>query len=78
MSAPSNLAITPAPPYYAVIFTSLRTEVKSGYDAMAQRMLELGSRYVFKLSRPNRESGARVWKSVRVIRRRSNRLLSWV
>lgn len=45
MSAHSNVAITPEPPYYAVIFTSLRTEVKSGYDAMAQRTVGLGSRY---------------------------------
>lgn len=45
MSASSNIAVTPQPPYYAVVFTSLRTEVDRGYDAMAQRMVELGSRY---------------------------------
>jgi heme-degrading monooxygenase HmoA len=45
MSARFNIAVTPEPPYYAVIFTSLRTEVKNGYDAMALRMVELGSRY---------------------------------
>jgi heme-degrading monooxygenase HmoA len=45
MSAAPNLAVTPEPPYYAVVFTSLRTELESGYDAMAQRMVELGSRY---------------------------------
>ena len=32
---------TPKPPYYAVIFTSLRTEVDNGYAAMAQLMDEL-------------------------------------
>jgi hypothetical protein len=29
-----GLAATPAPPYTAVIFTSLRTEGDNGYDAM--------------------------------------------
>lgn len=37
------LADTPAPPYYAVIFSSLRTPVDKGYDAMAERMLELAA-----------------------------------
>jgi heme-degrading monooxygenase HmoA len=36
---------TPAPPYYAVIFTSRRTDGDRGYDAMAARMVELGSSY---------------------------------
>ncbi len=35
------LTKTPEPPYYAVIFTSLRTEGDLGYDAMAERMLQL-------------------------------------
>ena len=42
---PAALAVTPEPPYYAVIFTSLRTEGDQGYGAMAQRMVELGRRY---------------------------------
>ncbi|BES72855.1 antibiotic biosynthesis monooxygenase [Marinobacter nanhaiticus D15-8W] len=37
------IAETPEPPYYAVIFTSLRTEGDHGYGAMAQRMVELAS-----------------------------------
>ena len=32
---------TPKPPYYAVIFTSLRTEGDNGYSKMADRMVEL-------------------------------------
>ena len=32
---------TPEPPYYAVIFSSTRTAVDDGYDAVADRMLEL-------------------------------------
>jgi heme-degrading monooxygenase HmoA len=35
------IASTPAPPYYAVIFTSLRTETADGYGDMAQAMAEL-------------------------------------
>lgn len=34
-------AATPAPPYYAVIFTSLRTEEDRGYAEAARHMLEL-------------------------------------
>jgi len=37
-----DLATTPEPPYYTVIFTSIRTPADpSGYEAMAERMLEL-------------------------------------
>jgi heme-degrading monooxygenase HmoA len=44
MSTPPNaLARTPEPPYYAVIFTSKRTEGDRGYGAMADRMVELGA-----------------------------------
>ena len=32
---------TPAPPYYAVIFSSVRTEGDQGYGVAATRMLEL-------------------------------------
>jgi len=35
------IAKTPAAPYYAVIFTSLRTEVDQGYGQAAERMVEL-------------------------------------
>lgn len=34
---------TPAPPYYAVIFTSQRTAEDQGYGLMADRMVELAS-----------------------------------
>lgn len=37
------LAKTPEPPYYAVIFTSLRTEGERGYGRMAERMVELAA-----------------------------------
>ena len=35
------IADTPEPPYYAVIFTSLPTDVDEGYSAMAEKMVEL-------------------------------------
>lgn len=38
-----DFANTPAPPYYAVIFTSLRTEGDQGYGAMAERMVALAA-----------------------------------
>lgn len=37
------VANTPAPPYYAVVFTSLRTDADQGYGAMAERMVELAA-----------------------------------
>lgn len=37
------IAKTPPSPYYAVIFTSTRTEGDNGYDDMAQRMVELAA-----------------------------------
>lgn len=35
------IANTPKPPYYAVIFTSHRTDGDQGYGQMAERMVEL-------------------------------------
>jgi len=40
----SLIASTPKPPYYAVIFTSLRTEGDNGYGEMAKRMDELAAK----------------------------------
>lgn len=36
-----EIANTPQPPYYAVIFTSLRNNGDNGYAETAERMLEL-------------------------------------
>lgn len=39
-----SLAETPSPPYYAVIFTSRRTDADGeGYEATAARMMELAA-----------------------------------
>lgn len=35
------IAKTPRPPYYAVIFTSVRTNIEEEYGSTAQRMVEL-------------------------------------
>ena len=37
------IANTPAPPYYAVIFTSVRTENNQDYGETAERMVELAA-----------------------------------
>ena len=37
------IAKTPEPPYYAVIFTSVRTEVEAKYAETAHRMVELAA-----------------------------------
>lgn len=42
MTHPS-FAQLPAPPYYAVIFSSLSSVGENGYDAMAERMVELAA-----------------------------------
>jgi Uncharacterized enzyme involved in biosynthesis of extracellular polysaccharides len=44
MSAAIGMANTPEPPYYAVIFTSQRTEGDRGYEAVAARMVELAAK----------------------------------
>jgi heme-degrading monooxygenase HmoA len=43
MNPSQAFASLPAPPYYAVIFSSQRTEGDQGYEAMGQRMVELAS-----------------------------------
>lgn len=35
------IAKTPNPPYYAVIFSNLRTEVSEGYEEIAEEMVRL-------------------------------------
>ncbi len=39
----SLIATTPKPPYYAVIFTSIRTAGDNGYNEMAGKMVKLAS-----------------------------------
>ncbi|CAG8999126.1 MAG: putative protein YqjZ [Candidatus Celerinatantimonas neptuna] len=37
------IAKTPEPPYYAVIFSSTRTSVDEGYEAMAAKMMSIAA-----------------------------------
>jgi heme-degrading monooxygenase HmoA len=37
------IATTPSVPYYAVIFTTLRTDIDQGYGDMAERMVALAA-----------------------------------
>lgn len=37
------IAQTPKPPYYAVIFTSIRTDIDEGYAQMAEKMVQLAA-----------------------------------
>jgi heme-degrading monooxygenase HmoA len=37
------IAKTPHPPYYAVIFTSIRTQIEEGYQEMAEEMVRLAA-----------------------------------
>ena len=39
------LANTPEPPYYAVVFTSIRTDIDEDYGDTAERMVELASQH---------------------------------
>jgi heme-degrading monooxygenase HmoA len=43
MPMPAGFAATPEPPYYAVIFTSRRTESDDGYAAVANALFELAT-----------------------------------
>jgi len=40
----SNIATTPEPPYYAVIFTSIRKDGDNGYADMAELMISLAKK----------------------------------
>ena len=40
----TNIAQTPSPPYYAVIFTSIRTEKDDSYGKMAEKMMKLAAK----------------------------------
>ena len=40
----SDIATTPKPPYYAVIFTNLQTDDLAGYSKMADEMVALASK----------------------------------
>lgn len=68
----SEIAQTPEPPYYAVIFSSHRTDDDNGYAEMAERMVELASRQPGFLGvesvRENLGITVSYWRSLEAIR----------
>ncbi len=38
------IATTPQPPYFAVIFTSIKTPIDEGYNEMAEKMIALAAK----------------------------------
>ena len=66
------IANTPEPPYYAVIFTSLRTDEEAGYGAMAERMVELAQRQSGFLGMESARDGVGItvsyWRDLESIR----------
>lgn len=66
------IANTPAPPYYAVIFTSLRTEVEEGYKDTAMLMVELAQQQPGYLGVESARDGVGItvsyWQSLEAIR----------
>ncbi len=66
------IAKTPQPPYYAVIFTSLRTEGEAGYDKTSERMAELAVQQPGYLGHESARDGLGItvsyWESLEAIK----------
>jgi heme-degrading monooxygenase HmoA len=66
------IAQTPEPPYYAVIFSSLRTDIEEGYEAMAERMVEMAVEQPGYLGIESARDGLGItvsyWESLEAIR----------
>lgn len=69
----NQIAQTPTPPYYAVIFTSLRNDGDLGYSAMAEKIMELASQQpgFLGIESATEEIGITVsyWDSLETIRK---------
>ena len=68
----SEIANTPKPPYYAVIFSSHRTDGDNGYGEMAERMAELAAQQPGYLGMESAREGLGItvsyWESLEAIR----------
>ena len=66
------IAATPPAPYYAVIFTSLRTDGDEGYGAMAEHMVELAAQQPGFLGVESAREGVGItvsyWENLEAIR----------
>lgn len=67
------IANTPPPPYYAVIFTSLRTDLDEGYQSTAMLMVELAKEQLgylgYESARDSLGITVSYWDSLEAIRR---------
>ena len=70
------IANTPPPPYYAVIFTTLRTNVDEGYAGIAERMAELALQHPGFLGMESVRNGLGItisyWESLEAIKNWKN------
>lgn len=68
-----KISTTPSPPYYAVIFTSFRTEADNGYSAMANAMEALAMKQPGYLGHESVRDGMGItisyWDSLESIQR---------
>ena len=68
----SEITNTPTPPYYAVIFSSHRTDGDNGYGEMAERMAELAAQQPGYLGMESAREGLGItvsyWESLEAIR----------
>jgi heme-degrading monooxygenase HmoA len=66
------IANTPPPPYYAVIFTNLRTAIEEGYEQTAEEMVDLASQQTGYLGHESVRDGLGItisyWKSLEEIK----------
>jgi heme-degrading monooxygenase HmoA len=66
------IANTPPPPYYAVIFTNLRTTIEEGYAQTAAEMVDLASQQPGYLGHESVRDGLGItisyWKSLEEIK----------
>lgn len=66
------IAKTPQPPYYAVIFTNLRTEIDEGYGEMADEMVRLAALQPGYLGHESAREGLGItisyWESLEAIK----------
>lgn len=68
----SDIANTPKPPYYSVIFSSHRTDGDNGYGDMAERMAEFAAQQPGYLGMESAREGLGItvsyWASLEAIR----------
>lgn len=67
------IASTPAPPYYAVIFTTIRTDLDEGYAQTAEKMVKLAETIPGYLGHESTRDGLGItisyWRDLEAIRK---------